>query len=290
MVRTLVVLCLLTSVACVRAELTVVYPASESELDRRFDDLTLILRTALEKTEADFGPFEMRAAPAPMTSMRYSQELMAGRTPNVIWTSTSVERETHLRPIRIPLRKGLLSYRISLTRVENLAKIDRVKTVGDLAQLTLAQGIGWGDILVYEANGLTVSTSEYESLFRMIDAGRVDLFPRGIGEVFEEWETRREALPNLTIEPNLLLYYPWPYYFFVKKDNVALAERLETGLLRMIEDGSFDTIFWRFHGEAIERAQLQERRIIRLTNPLLPPDTPLDDERLWYQPSQIQIL
>lgn len=285
MVRTLVVLCFLTSVACVRAELTVVYPASESELDRRFDDLTLILRTALEKTEADFGAFEMRSAPAPMTSMRYSQELMAGRTPNVIWTSTSVERETHLRPIRIPLRKGLLSYRISLTREENLAKIDQVETVEDLAQLTLAQGIGWGDVLVYEANGLKVSTSEYESLFRMIDAGRVDLFPRGIGEVFEEWDVRREALPNLTIEPNLLLYYPWPYYFFVNQDNVALAERLETGLLRMIEDGSFDAIFWRFHGEAIQRARLQERRVIELTNPLLPPSTPLNNDKLWYQPS-----
>ena len=285
MVRTLVMLWFVTIVTCARAELTVVYPASESELDRRFDDLTLILRTALEKTEADFGPFEMRAASAPMTSMRYSQELMAGRTPNVIWTSTSLERETFLRPIRIPLRKGLLSYRIALTRAESQPKIDQVKDVEDLAQLSLAQGIGWGDILVFEANGLRVSTSEYESLFRMIDAGRVDLFPRGIGEVFEEWEVRREVLPNLAIEPNLLLYYPWPYYFFVKKDNVALANRLETGLLRMIDDGSFDAIFWRFHGEAIERARLQERRVIELSNPLLPPDTPLDDSRLWYQPS-----
>lgn len=285
MVRTLVMFWLLTSLACVRAELTVVYPASESELDRRFDDLTLILRTALEKTEADYGAFEMRAAPTPMTSMRYSQQLMAGRTPNVIWTSTSIEREALLRPIRIPLRKGLLSFRVALTRAENQAKIDRVETVEDLAQLSLAQGIGWGDIQVFEANGLSVATSEYESLFRMIDAGRVDIFPRGIGEVFEEWEVRREALPNLTIEPNLLLYYPWPYYLFVKKDNVALAERLETGLLRMIEDGSFDAIFWRFHREAIERARLQERRVIELTNPLLPPDTPLNDRRLWYKPS-----
>lgn len=285
MVRALLVLWFVSIVTGVRAELTVVYPASESDLDRRFDDLTLILRTALEKTEADFGPFDMRAAPVPMTSMRYSQELMTGRTPNVIWTSTSIERETHLRPIRIPLRKGLLSYRVSLTRAENQEQIDRIESLEDLADLTLAQGIGWGDIKVYEANGLTVFTGDYESLFRMTDAGRVDIFPRGIGEVFDEWEIRREALPNLTIEPNLLLYYPWPYYFFVKKDNVALAVRLETGLLRMIEDGSFDAIFWRFHGEAIERARLQERRVIELINPLLPPETPLDDRRLWYQPS-----
>jgi ABC-type amino acid transport substrate-binding protein len=128
-------------------------------------------------------------------------------------------------------------------------------------------------------------TSEYESLFRMIEAGRVDIFPRGIGEIFEELGTREHSLSNVIIEPDLLLYYPWPYYFFVNKDNTALAERLENGLLKMIDDGSFDEIFWRFHGEAIGRARLDERRIIRLTNPLLPPSTPLDDERLWFQPS-----
>ncbi|MEX2321082.1 MAG: amino acid ABC transporter substrate-binding protein, partial [Saccharospirillum sp.] len=217
------VIWVLASVVCVRAELSVVYPASESEIDTRFDDLITILRTALEKTEPDFGPFQMRPASAPMTSMRYSNELLAGRTPNLIWTSTSVERESLFRPIQIPLRKGLLSYRISLTRAENQARIDQVQTLSDLSQLSLAQGIGWGDNQVFEANGLNVTTSEYESLFRMIDAGRIDIFPRGIGEVFEEWEIRRHELPNLIIEPNLLLYYPWPYYFFVHPDNEALA-------------------------------------------------------------------
>lgn len=264
--------------------LTVVYPADESPLDRRFEDLKEILRTALEKTEVDFGPFEMRSAEVPMTSMRYSQQLQAGRYPNVIWTSTSNQRERTLRPIRIPLRKGLLSYRVSFIHRENRDRINSVETLEDLKALTLVQGTGWGDVRVYEANGLAVATSGYESLFRMIQAGRADLFPRGIGEVFEEWEDRREALPNLVVDDHLLLHYDWPYYFFVRQGNDQLAERLEAGLWRMIEDGSFDEIFWRYNGDDIQRAQLSDRRLIRLDNPLLPPATPVNDDRLWFRP------
>jgi len=266
------------------AEWEVVYPADESPLDTRFEDLKEILRTALEITEEDFGPFDMRSVEIPMTSLRYSQELRSGRFPNVIWTSTSRAREENLRPIRIPLRKGLLSYRVSIIRSDTQARLRQVTTLEDLMSLSLVQGTGWGDVQVYESNGLTVITSGYESLFRMIQAGRADLFPRGIGEVFPEWEARREAMPNLAIDEHLLLYYPWPYYFFVNKEDDALAERLETGLMRMIENGSFDEIFWRYNGVAIRRAQLQDRQLITLDNPLLPAQTPLDDKKLWFRP------
>lgn len=283
MARWCLLLGLLWSIGFAHAVQEVVYPADESPLDTRFEDLKEILRTALEITEDDFGPFTMRSVEVPMTSLRYSQELRAGRFPNVIWTSTSMQRENDLRPIRIPLRKGLLSYRIALIHADNQAKLRRVRSLQDLRSMTLVQGTGWGDVQVFENNGLRVITSGYENLFRMIQAGRADLFPRGLGEVFPEWEARRHELPSLAIDDHLLLHYPWPYYFFVRKGNHALAERLETGLWRMIEDGSFDDLFWRYNGEAIRRARLGDRHLIRLTNPLLPSGTPLHDDRLWFR-------
>lgn len=266
------------------AELKVVYPAAESPQDTRFNDLQDILRTALEKTVDLYGPYRMEPSPARMTSLRYSQELAAGRTPNIIWTSTSVERETALRPIRIPLRKGLLSYRLSLIRADRQERISQIENLADLRQLELAQGVGWGDIQIYEANGIRVRTSNYESLFLLVEAGRVDMFPRGIGEIFDEFDARKDELPHLAIERDLMLHYPWPYYFFVHNEDKELAERLETGLRRMIDDGSFDAIFQRYNAESLARAQLAQRRVIELENHLLPPQTPLDDERLWYRP------
>lgn len=266
------------------AETRVVYPAPESPQDRRFDDVRALLQGALERTVDDYGPFHMEPVAESMSSTRYARELEQGRVPNVIWTSTSIERESALLPIRIPLRRGLLSYRIGLIHQDGQPRLSAMRTIEDLQALTFVQGIGWGDVDVYRANGIAVETAQYESQFRMVQAGRVDMFPRGVGEVFAEFEARAEQLPGLSVERDLLLYYPWPYYLFVAPDNQRLAERLEVGLRRMIADGSFEEIFQRYHGADIARARLNERHVIHLHNPLLPTETPLDDATLWFYP------
>lgn len=266
------------------AETLVVYPAPESPQDRRFDDLHELLRGALERTADDFGPFRMEPMPESMSSIRYARELEQGRLPNVIWSSTSIAREAALLPIRIPLRRGLLSYRIALIHEDEQPRISAIRSIEDLQALTFVQGTGWGDVDVYRANGIRVETAQYESQFRMVHAGRVDMFPRGVGEVFPELKDRTEDLPRLAVEQDLLFYYPWPYYLFVAQGNDDLAHRLETGLRLMIADGSFEEIFIRYHGADIARARLDERHIIRLRNPLLPPETPLEDHTLWFYP------
>ncbi|MFP5393583.1 MAG: hypothetical protein ACLGI6_18875, partial [Gammaproteobacteria bacterium] len=82
---------------------------------------------------------------------------------------------------------------------------------------------------VLQASGLPVVTSlKRSSLFAMLAVKRFDYFPRGLFEVWAE-----AAMPEnrgLTIENSLMLYYEMPLYFWVRRDNVALAKRLERGL------------------------------------------------------------
>ncbi len=266
--------------------LHVVYPATESVTDTRFDDLKEILHTALDKTVDSYGPYTLTASHGYMTEARYLAELQHGGEVNVVWSSTSVEKERDLLPIRIPLRKGLLGYRVALIDGRRQAEFDRVQTLEDLRRLTIGQGIGWGDVKLYEAAQTRVVTAPYEDLFRMVVSGRFDLFPRGIGEAFHEYAQRRGDVPHLAVEQHLLLYYPWPYYFFVNRRDTSLAERIQTGLQRMRADGSFDALFWKHNRTAIEQAKLGSRRIIRLSNPLLPPQTPLEDATLWFDPKR----
>ena len=112
-----------------------------------------------------------------------------------------------------------------------------------------------------------------------------DIFSRGVNEIFPEFEKYAAANPNITIEKNMLLYYPYPFYFFVTPSDPELAKRIETGLRQMIKDGSYDAIFWKYNGKVLARARMKERRIIRLKNPNVPPRTPLDDPQLWYMPN-----
>lgn len=151
------------------------------------------------------------------------------------------------RAVRIPLRKGILGYRIALIARDRQAEIDKIRNLGDLRKVSIGQGIGWGDVAIYEANGIKVHTAGYENLFKMVAANRIDLFPRGISEIFPEYAARDDVIPDLAVEKNLLIYYPWPYYFFFNKSNNALAKRVETGLGKMMKDGSFDALFLKYN-------------------------------------------
>jgi len=266
------------------AELQVVYPSPQSSSDTRFNDLIEILTTALEKTEASHGPFTLQPSEFVMREGRQLTELSAGRRLNVVWSSTSHDKERELLPIRIPLRKGILGYRVALIHKDNQSKIDQIKTLNDLRLSRLGQGTGWGDVHIYEHNGIPVTTTSYDALFKMVDANRLDLFPRGINEVFAEHAIRHDDNPNLVVEKNLLIYYPWPYYFFFNKDNEVLKERIESGIRTMIADGSFDEIFWRFNGNFIQQANTTQRRVITIENHLMPELTPVKDQQLWFDP------
>ena len=169
-------------------------------------------------------------------------------------------------------------------RKEDKRKFSAVLNLEDLQQFTAGQGHDWPDVKILQANGIKVATaSTYDGLFGMLQAARFDFFPRGINEAWQEVEL--QANPELTIEQHLLIYYPSPIYFFVNNKSIALAERIEKGLKLSIEDGSFDQLFYshRAHEKMFTIGQLKQRQIITLKNPLLPSQTPLSDEKLWYE-------
>ncbi|MBV8467539.1 MAG: amino acid ABC transporter substrate-binding protein, partial [Burkholderiales bacterium] len=222
-------------VSAAAPELEVIYPAPESPADVRYNDLVEILHEALEHTAATYGPYKVHPAHSVMNEARELQTLEAGEEINIAWSSTSDEKEQHLLPIRIPLRKGLLGYRIALISKDEQALLDKVHDADDLRKFTIGQGIGWGDVALYNRNGFKVLTANYENLFRMAEVRRFDLFPRGIGEVFKEYDEHVKLNPNLVVEQHLLIQYPWPYYFFFNRKDTALAERVETGLRAMMK-------------------------------------------------------
>jgi hypothetical protein len=73
--------------------------------------------------------------------------------------------------------------------------------------------VDWNDNAIYENYGIRVIQGKYSQLFKMLTANRFDGFPRGIGEILTEYEKNKERNPELSIEKNLLIYYPFPTIF-----------------------------------------------------------------------------
>jgi ABC-type amino acid transport substrate-binding protein len=267
--------------------MTYVYHAPESALDVRYEYQWEILRTALEKTTPKWGPYRMVKS-AFMTERRQAIELKnATGKLTVMYLSTIPDFEQNLVPIRIPVDKNLGGYSVFLIRKDEQRRFASVRSVKDLRKFTFGLGLGWIDIDILKAAGLTVVTgSSYDGLFEMLARKRFDVLLRASVEVLDEYDKRKKLLPDLRIEENLILYYPLPMYFWFSKtpEGKRLAARAEEGMRMMIADGTYDRIFDKYQRRKIETLRLKERRIIRIGNPFLGPTVPFSDKRLWFDP------
>lgn len=202
---------------------------------------------------------------------------------DVHWMHTNKEREEALIPVRIPLLRGLIGWRLLAIKDDDQTRFDGVTALVDLEPFTLVQGHDWPDTDVLSRAGLNVwRAPSKEGMFRMLAAGRVHTFPRAITEIWQEMDLYTGL--SVVVEERLVLVYPSAYYFFVAPEKPELAEAIERGMNKAIEDGSFEQAFQAYFGAVIERSGLAERRILRIDNPLMPEQTPLDRTELWYQP------
>ena len=187
--------------------------------------------------------------------------------------------------LTLALPAGLIGWRILLVRQDKRDWLREVRSARELRGIRMAVGQDWPDLAVLRASGLDPdSVPSYERLFRMLAAHRIDAVPRSVNEIWSELPQH----PGLAAEPYLVLHYMAADYFFVHRDNAALAEDIRRGLELAQADGSFDRLLLTYYGDMLDKAALGKRRVIELPNPGLPPATPLARKELWLTPEQLR--
>jgi len=278
--KALVWLACLTMVSAVsQADALIVrYPKPETEFDRRTDYPLRLLQLAFDKAGVEVSLVPSNQA---MPQGRALVQLKNGIDVDVVWSMTSRKREAELQPIRIPIYKGLIGWRIFLAHERELDRFGDPHTLDQLRRYILVQGHDWPDTDILRANGFEVfGTPSYDAIFTMVAQRRADLFPRSIVEIWAEAKTHKSS--GIVVEPTKLLTYPTAFYYFVNPQDTELALVIEQGLKTALADGSYDALFYDYHAELIEKAHLEERERYRLNNPLLPELTPLESEALWF--------
>ena len=266
------------------ATLSVTHLTPQNDQDKRDDYPLAVLQLALAESGV-----EHRLNPVSYLNQGRALKLLEQRQGvDVVWSMTSSEREAKLRPIRFPIDKGLIGWRVLLVREAQLPLFHNAG-LDLLRQLIAGQGHDWPDLQILKGNGFKVMpSSDYEALFALLAKDRIQYFPRSVNEVMDEWRAHPDM--QLAIEPSLLLHYPAAIYFFVHPDNELLAQTLELGLERALANGKFDALFNQMHGPLLAELNIGQRRIIELNNPLLPAATPVARRALWLQPQQFDDL
>ncbi|TDR73304.1 substrate-binding periplasmic protein [Paludibacterium purpuratum] len=242
-----------------------------------------VLALAMDHTRASDGPYRLTAYNGETLSQSRLTALLQHNQIDVVSYATSPEREATLRPIRIDILRGMLGYRVLMIRAGDQQRFRHMDTQTLHQRIALGFNSQWADYPILLANGFNVTaTVGYDSLFAMLAAGRFDALPRGLNEIRPELTKFRRQYPNLAEEKTLALFVNYPVYFWVNKNNPRLAERIERGLKAALADGTLKTLFLRAHAEEIAEVRHAHRRIVRLTNPQLPPGTPPSDTSWWW--------
>lgn len=267
----LMLLCGIFLATLVQAEFVVSVRVPETMGDAREEYNLALIRLALDKTRAEYGSYELQMMP-PMNGLRSLTEVSRGKYPNALIELNYEPRhlyEQGLIYINFPIDLGILGTRICFVNRQHRDAIAAVTHVEQLRQYTIGQGMGWADALILRHNQFMVTeVANYNSLFKMIAAGRMDLVCRGANEIKREYQ-QFGAFLSLVMDERFALEYPLPRFFFTNAENTLLKNRMEKGLQLAYADGSLVQLWKEYFADSLAFSKLQQRIIFQLENPLV---------------------
>ncbi|WP_281557175.1 hypothetical protein [Thalassomonas sp. RHCl1] len=245
-----------------------------------------LLKLALEKSGRDYQLSPVSAKGVPHA--RLVSNLLNKGPVNIIFMGTSKEMEEKLLPVRIPLFRGLVGYRIMMTTTENAAVFSDISSVTAFKNAVIGLGLNWPDEVIMKEAGLNVVTLPYHRLFNALAGGRFHGVSRGAHEVKGEYEILKQTKTNLVIDNHLVLAYRLATFFFVAPDNRALADAIRFGLEQAYRDGSFLAYFNNHPAvdNAIKLLNDPKRTWLWLENHHLSPQTRDIPPAYWFSPSE----
>lgn len=221
------------------------------------------------------------------TQSRALRSIADKTTPaNIYYSGYSRDREQELSMVAVPLTRGLLGYRLLAVRAEDEGRLSEVRSIEDMRDVRVGSGKDWPDTRILQQAGLRVVTASGANFWHLLHRHRFDVFPRGMNEITFEFRRPdlRKHLADMTVDPHLMLAYRLDYFFYMAKEDAALAQIVEAGLKKAYENGSFMAYFNQyeaFQGVIKDQARLK-RKVLWLDNPDLSDTVRAIPERFWH--------
>ncbi|PHR72654.1 MAG: hypothetical protein COA66_05205 [Arcobacter sp.] len=282
--KILIILCILLQYYIFANNINIEAPKSKYDTNHKY--YYNLIQKILKITEKEYGKSHLQYNRV-YEQRRMFVNLKKNKEINLVWAGVSLERDRDFLSVKIPLTKGLLGYRIFIINKKNSKIFDAIENIKDLKKLKACQAVHWPDTDVLKYAGLNVlENTNYERMFLQVLKGRCDYFPRGVGEAYREVEVRKQIYNDLIVYKKIILYYPFPMYFFFNKNNQGLKDRIEKGLRIMIENGSFDNYLKTSKNtkNLFPLDKWMNVKIFKLKNPYLPKDSDINNEKLWILP------
>lgn len=223
----------------------------------------------MDATLEDYGPYEIKSYSDATASRRQAQLLSEGKYLNVHWASPGTPiAEAQVIQIPVDIQLGLLGYRVCLTSTINSINWIDISDQTKIKSLRVGQVDSWPDFEIYRYNQInSIGTPSFDGLFDMLAANRLDCIALGVEEIGVIYRQKKELYANLRIEDNLLIYYDFPVYLYVSKNNPLLAKRLQQGFEIIVKNGQFEALFKKHFSQDLSQLNLSKRSLVCLESP-----------------------
>lgn len=242
-----------------------------------------LVKLVMDKTKPKYGDYRLQLIPAMnRPRARYAAKLKI--YPNLL-LEESYDKEFSakgdLTYINFPVELGILGYRICFVNPKIKEDLKKITSVEQLKKYSIGQGIGWIDTNILRANGFQVTEiPNYDGMFKMTAAGRVDLFCRGANEIKGEFEAFK-YIKELTYDETFVLTYALPRFYYTNSENTLLIARVQEGLITAHKDGSLKHLWLKYQTANLNFVKLHQRKIFTLANPFIA-DLPKDYEQYSF--------
>ncbi|MFN3305210.1 MAG: substrate-binding periplasmic protein [Roseateles sp.] len=244
----------------------VTIPYMEREAPHRvYADRLLDLALALSSER--YGPYRLEQQRRESVIRRQLLELAPGGSLSVAVAMPTPEWLAGALPVRVPIMKGLSSFRLFLGTRAHRAAYAAVRSLDDLKRLNIGQGPGWSTARILEDNGFRITYGgAHPTLIPMLVSGRFQLLMRGVFEVGPELAVHQPQHPELQFVEDFAVFTYMPMYFFVARNQPRLAERIEYGLRRAQEGGQLDRLFQQYFGASLALLKNLRLRLFHVPN------------------------
>ncbi|MBW8192932.1 hypothetical protein K0504_18005 [Neiella marina] len=224
-----------------------------------------VLERALELSTPEFGPYVIHVSDLQMKSRRALLAMQSGDMVNVASLAANKKWDQLATPIRVPVRGGMVSYRLLLVNKEDLFRFGKIHRAQELRELTAGTQDHWTVTTLLKADNFKhISANNFDGMFSMLSNRRLDYIPRAIYEIFEEYQALAAEKSSIVIEPSIAMFIPMVSYFYVTPTEKRLAQRLDLGMKRLANSGELKEIFTDYFGQDIVKANFEHRTIIEV--------------------------
>ena len=237
--------------------------------DKRAKHKDEVIHSALALSKSKFGDYDFIEVDVDMNTGRALKELQAGKHINAFIASADPSWDRDAKAIKIPIRLGMLSYRLLIIRKQDSDIFANIKSRKDLSRYYAGLQPHWSTTNIFTNHNLNIILGhEFDSLFLMLRKNRFDYIPRAVYEAYDELNQRPHLQKDIVIAPNIALYIPSATYIYVAPNEPEIYNRLNYGMTQLVDSGQLRAIFNKYYAEEFDLADIKNRTIIKLDNPL----------------------